>query len=522
MNRSPLRRAVLFVLVVTLMPASLHADDIDRLAGLVTRKPAPHVSPESIQRGATDWAALIDSTWGTSPLTRNDRAIGFDHVWDTMDEDYACWQDLPLDWDAVKTQYTSEAASPVISRGRFAAIMSRMGRLLKDGHTAVTDTGVSDTTLAPGVPLFNFSTWGFVTHAGMSVTPQADTSGLIYDVVPGGHPLGVVPGDRILGYDGRPWIDIYPELLDVHELPSTGVWDGTTDSSKEHGLLGSSAGNWHLFDTIDIVKHDTGEVQHLPTSLFTGLTGVSMYASEQLSVAGVADPVFGSNWVTSGVITGTNIGYINVRAWQPATGLLFEAAIDQLTQQLATDGLIVDFRNNLGGNMFESNTGLSILFEAPTPTLGFDQRCGDPDDHFEMCAAGAPSTWSIPGNPATSYANKVAVLTGPGSISAGDQVALRFKFLPNAQWFGKATSATFNGPNQIGFASPMNVDWFARYCGTDGFLLSDVGEYLTHDEQAVDCNVWLEEDDVAVGVDTVLQAALGWIDGTRGDLDLDT
>jgi hypothetical protein len=391
-----------------------------------------------------------------------------------------------------------------------------MARALQEGHTRAVDTFMN-TTLDPGVPLFSVGTWGDVTHSGMAVTPMPDRSGLIYETI-SAHPLGVEPGDIILGYDGRPWVDLYPELLDVHELPMTGHWIGSSDSARDHTLLGSSGMNWHLFTEVDILKHDTGEVQHLPTSGLVGLTD-ALSATEQLPIVGIPKPDLSqSTWVVWGIVPGSNVGYINVLAWRSGSGVDFEQAITDLTQTTVTDGLIIDFRYNIGGGIWESNDGLEILFTQNTPTIDWVSRCGP--GHLDLCSLGGSSSYDIPGDPATSYPNPVAILTGPGAISSGDLVALRFKFLPQARWFGKSTSATFNSPTNVS-SSPLPGAWSMRYCDFDAYLLSDPSVYLTHDETFVECNVWLDPDDVAQQTDTVLQAALSWIHGTQPDPDND-
>ncbi len=45
-------------------------------------------------------------------------------------------------------------------------------------------------------------------------------------------------------------------------------------------------------------------------------------------------------------------------------------------------------------------------------------------------------------------------------------------------------------------------------------VLSDPSDYLTHNEFVVDEPVWLEPDDVARGLDTVVEAAMAWIQQT--------
>jgi hypothetical protein len=134
-----------------------------------------------------------------------------------------------------------------------------------------------------------------------------------------------------------------------------------------------------------------------------------------------------------------------------------------------------------------------------------------------MCAVGDPSGYVIPGDPATYYDKPIAVLVGPGALSSGDQVALRFKFHPEARLFGKSTATAFNAPETLS----IWPGWTSRFAKYDAYLVSDPTNYLTHDEFDVDCPVWLEPDDVAQGEDTVVTAAMHWILGTQPDADGD-
>ena len=109
--------------------------------------------------------------------------------------------------------------------------------------------------------------------AGLSSTPN--------------HKLGLEPGDLVLGYDGVPWRDLYPQLL-AAELPIRLRWSwGSTDESMEHAMLISAGMNWHLFDTIDIQKYGSDEVVSLPTIFWS--TSGTIWGNEQLPVRGRRD-----------------------------------------------------------------------------------------------------------------------------------------------------------------------------------------------------------------------------------------
>ena len=480
----------------------------------------PGESSQAVMAGPADWRAAIDAAWGPGLPTARKLEI-FDLFWKTVDERLATFQGIEdVDWQALRDRYRPEVASGV-SRGRFAAIMNALALALRESHTVASDRLVNQQTLPrPGVPLLSIGPWLENTF-GACVTAQDDGSALVIDVAPN-HPLGLEPGDRVLGFEGRPWTQILPELIQA-ELPHSARFWGASPSSFEHTFVASGPLNWHLFSSIDVRKFHGGHVEHLSTAALTG-GPISRFCTEQPDLPGIAKPrpreTGFQNLVSWGVLPGTRIGYIYVWGWSGnAVSREFAQAVEELTQRQSTDGLIIDFRFNLGGGMFFSNPGLAMLFERPMPTIGFAVRL-HPYDHFHL--AQAPPAYYLLDFPAEvvppyghpdhrSYAKPIAVLTGPGALSAGDQVALRMTFHPAVRVFGKSTAAAFNSP------LPINLDsgWFSRFAVADAYIVGDPHNYLTHDEFPVDERVWLRPEDVAAGRDTVVEAARRWILGAR-------
>lgn len=483
----------------------------------------PTVGPESfrprsaaapISYRVTDWAQLIDDTWGASPLTIPQMLQVFDNFWITVDYYFACFQDLNVDWTALRDGYRPEISGGV-SRGRFAAIMNHLSLALMESHTNVDDLFVTrDTPAGPNVPLMYIGGWGDNGHFLAGLTPLPDSTLLVYRAI-SPHPLGLAPGDIVLGYEGIPWKRLHRELLDA-ELPiKYDWWWGSSESSKTHSLLMSAGMNWHLFSTIDVVKFATEDTLHLSVAPLIG-QGAQLDCTEQLPVPGVPMPDYlGANdRVSWGLIDGTRIGYIYVRAWTGNAGIEFHDAIDSLMTEYETTGLIIDFRTNYGGNMFLAYDALALLFNEEVWTIGFAERC-DINNHLAMCPSPSapPSVYVIHGDPQTFYDHPIAVLVGPGAVSAGDQVANLLKFHSRARFFGKTTATAFNAPviHNVGYP-----DWSARYARYDAYLVSDPSNYLTHDEFPVDEPVWLTPDDVAQGRDSVVEAAVAWINATSG------
>ena len=312
--------------------------------------------------------AAVDDLWGDGLPAAQKLAL-FDRFWGDVDRFFAAFQGIDVDWAAVRQRYRREIEGGV-SAGRFAAIMTALSLPLRESHTMAIDLAVSARTWPePGVPLFVQGGW-FQDYSGACVTAADDGSALVYRAARS-HPLGLEPGDRILGYDGRPWNELYRELID-EELPMSPQWWGSSPAAFEHSMTMSAGNNWHLFGTIDVAKA-TGEVEHLSTALLDQIAAFP-FCSEQLPIAGVPMPVYGRSWVTWGIVEGTSTGYIYVWGWTGDAGVQFERAVRELTESRDTDGLILDFRFNVGGNMFLSNAALAQLFDQPVATIGFDER----------------------------------------------------------------------------------------------------------------------------------------------------
>jgi len=459
-----------------------------------------------------DWASVINSAWGVG-LPVNEKFAIFDRFWRRIDEDFACFQGIDDNWDSLRIVYRREIQDTV-SRGRFAAIMNYLALDLKESHTYCDDMVVNwNTVYHPGVPLFIIGGWGYNTHFGAGLTPLSDSSLLVYDAL-SNQELGLVPGDIVLGYDNIPWKILYQQLLDA-QLPLAGWWPGSSESSYSHSMLMSAGMNWHLFDTIDVIKYNTGDTLHLSTQPLVN-QNTRLFCTEQIEIPGVPKPNYSSQQLFSyGIVDCTNIGYIYGWGWFWDAENEFYNAVYDLMYNHQTDGLIIDFRMNLGGNMFLSNRALSLLFDQSITTIGFAVR-DDPDIHLSMINITPPSVYVIPGNPSSYYDKPIALLTGPGALSSGDQVALRMKFHPMVRSFGKSTATAFNAPAEITFS---NTFWFSRYAFSDAYLVSEPNDYLTHDEFVVDEEVWLLPDDVAQGFDTVVESAISWIENQTTNIE---
>jgi len=474
--------------------------------------PPPHWIPKQPGHyGLTDWRRVIDSTWGPG-LPVDEKLAIFDSFWNTIDDSFACFNNLTVNWDSLRTVYRAEIEDTV-SRGRFAAIMNHLAMALREGHTNISDIAVNyGTQLLPGVPLWVVGAWYQAGHFGAGLTPLPDSSLLVYRVV-NAHPLGLEPGDVVLGYDRRRWVDILGELQEA-QLPIRPQYCWCSCSSAmTHSLLNAAGANWHLFDTIDIVKYTTGDTVHLPTSLLVGQS-MHLFATDQMDIPGVPMPAPDSTLsVSYGVVSGTRIGYIYAWRWAYNSQTEFHNAVNALVSDTTLKGMILDFRYNEGGGMTQCNPGLELLFRDSVATVCFSHR-NDATNHFSMKVVYPAPIYVIPGN-GIGYDKPIAVLVGPAAVSAGDQVAYRMIFHPRVRTFGRSTNAAFNAPTGLS----MPTGWYARSAIGEACLASDTTYFLTHREFPVDVPVWHTRDAVARGEDTVVTAAMAWIDSVAGAVD---
>jgi hypothetical protein len=473
-----------------------------------------------------EWQTIIDTTWGEGLSTDSKLAL-FDNVRGIIDNNFACFQGLPGNiLDSLTQRYRPEIQAGV-SNGRYAAIMNYFAMAFKESHTWIFNNSVNfNTALQPGVPLFVIGAWTDNSHFGATLTPLPDSSLLVIKTLPN-HPLGLVPGDVVVGYDGIPWKILYKEILAAQfplfpELPYC-----TTDKAYTHDLLKSAGMNWHLFNTIDVLKYSSGDTLHLPTNLLDGQSG-NIAGNEQLSVPGVPFPdinwqgIFNfdiyqlGNYVSWGIINDTNIGYIYVYAWftpgqAPGSHISeeFYTAVNSLMNDYRVEGLIFDQRFCFGGGEYDTeDKGFSLLFNSYIETIAFAGRCGA--GHFQLCP---DPQWNalklaIPGNPGSFFDRPIAVLTGPGSVSQGDIVPLKMTFHPMSRVFGKSTSGAFSAVN--GLRQPA-ARWLMFTTDANAYLVSNPGTYLSRTESHVDEEVWLTREDVAKGEDTVVKRAVEWM-----------
>jgi hypothetical protein len=510
-------KKLLLLLIVSLImqvPALAQRDITEQSPEPVFFKVTSHDSnlnsfPEnSFYKQKEDWQYIIDSTWGPGLPLASKLAV-FDAYANSLSNSFDGFNSLGLNqaaWNSLKSNFRSKINSTT-SRGIFASIMAQFAMSLRDAHTWAWDTVVTFTALNPGVPILVLYPFATAEHFGAVLTALPDSTALVLRTVPN-HPLGLQPGDIVLGYEGVPWKNLVTELLEA-QLPvfSTGVGSA---SAQINSFIRNVGNNWHLFDTIDILKHSTGETVHISVQLLLNLPSDPMMGNEQLEIPGIPFSFYrGWPWqptgqlLAFGKLPSENIGYIRLFGELPSNAAdpLFAAAVDSLWN---TEGLIIDLRWNSGGwSLFTE--AFARMFSQNLLTIEDAYRASP--TNFTLVPAGNSNWFQIPGIAGSLFDRPIAVLLGPTCVSMGDITAQRLLYHPMVRFFGKSSIASL-GDNTDVSGYP---NWWLHHSLSDMFHTSPPRVYLNRKEFPVDESVWFNPDDVASGIDPVLTKALDWI-----------
>ena len=454
---------------------------------------------KSFYESKADWQRIIDSTWGAGD-SLSQKLLIYNTFAQKVRNEFDGFISLQLNWDSLYNFYLNKITGST-SKGAFSSIISHFAYDLKDQHSYAWDNTVVLTPLNPGVPILLLGSFNSVEHFGAVTTILPDSTTLVLRVVPN-HPLNLEPGDIILGYEGIPWKTLVQELLNAG-LPTVANTGGCKTADTYHNLFGVGL-NWHLFNTIDIIKHSSNDTVHLSVLPLLNLNVPTMFNNEQISIPNIPFPnILVDQNVTYGILENTNIGYIYLaKEWPEATAdAQFYAAVNSLKN---TDALIIDMRMNFGGWAFFENA-FEILFNEPTLTIEDSYRCNITT--FNLCPLGNATVFQINAKLPNIFDRPIAVLLGPTCMSMGDVTAQRLRYHPMVRFFGTSSDGTLG--DNLSIANFPG--WLFRYSISDMFHSNNPGVYLNRREFPIDFPVWHNRDDVAIGKDAVVENALDWI-----------
>jgi len=457
---------------------------------------------KSFYQSKSEWQSIIDNKWGAGiPLV--DKLALFDKYVGILTNRFTGFNSLGIswnEWNVIKTTYRSKINTNT-SKGAFASLMGHLSYDLYDAHTRAQDLNVLLTPLNQGIPILMLTPYDD-SHFGATLTVLPDSSLLVLWTIEN-HPLGLQPGDVVVGYEGVPWKHLVDELL-ASEIP-IGFQQRNVKSASRHNELASAGNNWHLFETIDVIKYGSTDTTHLFLDPLRTLNVSEIFPKEQLPVPGVPfpDPTNIIQPVYYGKVEGTNIGYIYIFGENENTDDQLYQAILSLNE---TEGLIIDLRKNVGGWPLPSS-GLDFLFNSFKYTLEDVARCNTLD--FSLCSTNNRNLWNVNGNPESWYDKPIAVLTGPNCISCGEYIAYILSYRPMVRFFGKTTCGA------LGWESDNNINnidgWLFTYSPKSAVRVSDPEILLTYREFPVDEKIWFDKESAARREDPVAKKAIEWI-----------
>lgn len=412
------------------------------------------------------WNPPALSTPYRAVLTEDEKIVGLSRFWTEVKFNFANFALVPdLDWDALYVSYLPRvrAAKSTLDYYR---VLSEMCARLHDGHTNVyvSKEMASEVYARPAV-----------------VTRLVEDHVLVVRVGEAARSLGVEVGQEVVAIDGVPVKEYAAERVRPYQSASTP--QDLDARTYEYFLLGGSVSS-PVALTLRTADGATIE-RKLP----------------RLSPEDRAKQLPRREPMEFRMLPG-NIAYVALNAFDDDTAAEgFEAAFDEISK---SDALIIDVRDNGGGN---SNVGyrvLACLTDAPFKTSAWRTR----DYRPSFRAWGRGESWyeeaagEVSPSGTRHYTKPVVVLTSARTYSAAEDFTVAFDAMKRGQIVGEPTGGSTGQPLFVSLPGGLQ----ARICTKhdsypDGREFVGVGvrpQITAHPTVAA----------VRAGRDTVLEAAL--------------
>lgn len=200
-----------------------------------------------------------------------------------------------------------------------------------------------------------------------------------------------------------------------------------------------------------------------------------------------------------------NVGYMRYDSF---TQPISESSLDHILLYLAPcDGLIIDVRDNGGGNMTNVETLVRRFISHRTLAGYILHKTGPGHDDFSE-----PYAYYYDPAPATriSWGKPVVVLTGRGTFSAANNFVSVMRYVPGVTIAG----ATTGGGSGMPFNSELTNGWAVRFSASP--VLDPAGQATEFGiEPTEGCAVGFDPQAALSGHDTVLDFAVDYLTSAR-------
>lgn len=188
-----------------------------------------------------------------------------------------------------------------------------------------------------------------------------------------------------------------------------------------------------------------------------------------------------------------NIGYIYYGSFSSGIG---DGNISQVLDRMAVcDGIILDVRNNGGGELTNSDKLASHFFNEKTLVGYMMHKTGKGHDDFSK-------PYEIYVKPASGvkYQKKVAILTNRSCYSATNDFVNAMTYAPNTVIIGDKTG----GGSGLPFTSEIPNGWSVRFSASP--MLNAKKEHIEFGIKP-DIKVDMSDEDMAKGIDSIIERA---------------
>lgn len=188
-----------------------------------------------------------------------------------------------------------------------------------------------------------------------------------------------------------------------------------------------------------------------------------------------------------------NIGYIYYGSFSSGIG---EGNINQVLDRMAVcDGIILDIRNNGGGQLTNSDKLASHFFNEKTLVGYMMHKTGKGHDDFSK-----PYEIHVKPSSGVKYQKRVAILTNRSCYSAANDFVNAMTYAPNTIIIGDKTG----GGGGLPFTSEIPNGWSVRFSASP--MLNAQKEHIEFGIEP-DIKVDMSDEDMAKGIDSIIERA---------------